>query len=532
MQGKKTFSDERELRFSLSAHVPAHNFYRRLKDRLDLSFLYELTAPYYGTCGQHSIDPVVFFKLCLAGYLENIISDRKLIEHCRLRLDLLYFLDYQLDEPLPWHSTVSRTRQLLPASLFEEVFTRVLSLCVEAGMVAGHTQVVDSALVKANASMDSLELKVPPETLDAHLERLRAISRGDRKAQVNKATPLQRTITASRDELLEIQARHRTWRLEQDQRPGSHNKGARYTSNKTHYSPVDPDARIAVKPGKARKLCYLLQLAVDASCHVITHVHADLADRKDNQCLPSLLDVLTPRLQRLGLSCTTLLADAGYSSGENYHLLEENGITAYIPPHGTYKGGPEGFTYNKEEDYWLCPWGKKVTFRKVKVEPKNNIKKKIYFTTRRDCKGCPFREKCIGKGHERKVEITYYRDEYERVIARLGTRWGRQMKGLRQATVEPVLGTLTNFLGLRKINTLGLKLAHKGMLLAAAAYNLQKLMRYTQRRCQTALMALPRPEPRLAFILIFRQTGSARGKDGMKVRCYERVVQQLHRLGF
>ena len=101
MQGRKHFEDEKELHFSLSAHVPEHNFYRRLSQRLDLSFLYELTAPYYGRCGQQSIDSVVFFKLCLVGYLENIISERKLVEHCSLRLDLLYFLGYQLDEPLP-----------------------------------------------------------------------------------------------------------------------------------------------------------------------------------------------------------------------------------------------------------------------------------------------------------------------------------------------------------------------------------------------------------------------------------------------
>ncbi|WP_181309084.1 IS1182 family transposase, partial [Rufibacter sp. XAAS-G3-1] len=455
MQGRKHFADEKELRFSLSAHVPERNFYRRLKDRLDLSFLYELTRPYYGSCGQHSIDPVVFFRLCLVGYLENIVSDRRLVEHCSLRLDLLYFLGYQLDEPLPWHSTVSRTRQLLPEPLFEQVFTRVLSLCAEAGMVAGHTQVVDSALIKANASMDSLELKVPRETLDAHLGRVRAISRADRKAAVNKASLAQQTISASHDELQGIKARNRKWSLQQDLRPGAHNKNSKYTSNKTHYSPVDPDARIAVKPGKARKLCYLAQLSVDAAHHTITHVQADFADRKDSQCLPEVLQDLTQRLDSLALSCNTVLADAGYSSGENYALLEERGITAFIPPHGTYKGGPEGFSYSKEEDCWLCPQGKKATFRKVKVEPKGNIKKKVYLTTRRDCRGCPLREGCIGKSHERKAGITYYRDEYERVIARIKSRYGRRMKSLRQATVEPVLGTLINYMGLRKINTRG-----------------------------------------------------------------------------
>ncbi|MFD3001360.1 transposase [Pontibacter toksunensis] len=165
MQGKKTFKDEKELLFSLSAHVPEHNFYRRLKQQLDLSFLAELTRGYYGKCGQQSINPVVFFKLCLVGYLENITSDRRLIEHCSLRLDLLYFLGYQLEEPLLWHSTVSRTCQLFPEAVLESLFDRVFSLCVEKGMVRGDTQALDSAPVKANASMDGLLLKQPVESM-------------------------------------------------------------------------------------------------------------------------------------------------------------------------------------------------------------------------------------------------------------------------------------------------------------------------------------------------------------------------------
>ncbi|WP_161890721.1 hypothetical protein [Pontibacter russatus] len=72
----------------------------------------------------------------------------------------------------------------------------------------------------------------------------------------------QRTLTARQEELNRLQALHYKWRAEQNLRPVGFNKGAKYTSNITHYSPVDPDARIAVKPGKARRLCYHLQLAV------------------------------------------------------------------------------------------------------------------------------------------------------------------------------------------------------------------------------------------------------------------------------
>lgn len=71
----------------------------------------------------------------LVGYLENITSDCKLVDHCSMRMDILYFLGYDIDEQLPWHSTISRTRQLYPATVFEALFNKVFALCVDKGMV-------------------------------------------------------------------------------------------------------------------------------------------------------------------------------------------------------------------------------------------------------------------------------------------------------------------------------------------------------------------------------------------------------------
>ncbi len=213
MQGKKTYQKKLFNNFQLSSRVPEHNFYRRLKSVLHLDFLYRSTSTYYGSSGQKSIDPVVFFKLCLVGYLENIISDRKLIAHASMRLDILYFLGYDIDEELPWHSTISRTRQLFPEEVFEKVFTHVFEMCVDKGMVKGSTQAIDSAPVKANASMDSLELKVHAQELTAHLSDIRHISNRDkdtyRKAKDNKANKEQREITASDKELKEIKSRNK-----------------------------------------------------------------------------------------------------------------------------------------------------------------------------------------------------------------------------------------------------------------------------------------------------------------------------------
>jgi len=149
MQGHKHFTDKVVLRFRLSERGPKQNFYRRLSELLDWDFLYAQTQILYSHTGQPSLDPVVFFKLMLVSRLKNLVSDRRLVEHCSLRLDILYFLGYEVDEDLPWHSTISRTRQLFPAAVFEYLFEQVFAQCVIAGLVTGHTQAIDSAPVKA-----------------------------------------------------------------------------------------------------------------------------------------------------------------------------------------------------------------------------------------------------------------------------------------------------------------------------------------------------------------------------------------------
>lgn len=495
MQGLKNHSEKLFTNFQLSQRVPKINFYRRLKEVLDLRYLYKVTQKYYGRCGQKSIDPIVFFKLCMVGYLENITSDRKLVEHCSMRMDILYFLGYDIDEELPWHSTISRTRQLFPCEVFEKLFTHVLRMCVEKKMVAGHTQSTDAAPIKANASMDSLELKVPKEDLEEHLLKVRNISSKDkanypnRKAKTNKATDSQKQVTARKDELNDIKSRNKKWGKDQDTRQGASHPLAKYTSNKTHYSPTDPDARISVKPGKARKLNYHGNISVDTAKHIITDAHVYHADRHDSRNLQDITLRLKSRLNSQGLLWCNILADAGYSSGENYAFLEKQGIRSFIPQHGTYKGDRKGFTFNKEGNYWLCSQGRKVLFKKQK-----NIKGSMqnhYYTKRSVCKECPIKKACIGKSFEKKIAITIYVDEYERNNKRVKSKLGRQMKGKRQGTVEPAWGTLTQFMGMRKINTIGIEQANKVMQMAACAYNLKKLLKHikndTQSKAQSAL---------------------------------------------
>jgi transposase len=485
MLGKKDYQEKLFMSFSLCQRVPEGNFYRRLKKVLDLQFVRDMARPYYGTEGQKSIDPTVFFRLMLIGYLENIVSDRQLIEHVSMRMELLYFIDYDIDEPLPWHSTISRTRKMLPDALFEEAFERVLSLCVSSGLVAGHTQAVDSAYIKANASLDSLEKKQPSESLSAHIKRTREENSEDeddtprRKAKNDCSTDEQKTIQATPKQLKDLDT-HQKWFNDRKQGPlGSQDYRSRYLSNKTHYSPVDPDARVAVKPGKPRQLYYMSSMSVDTAQHVITHIRANHADRKDSLNLIDIARRIQQRLKRNQLKMDTLLADTGFSNGENYRYLEKNNIIGYIPPHGQYEGTREGFTYEPEHDRWRCSQGKYALFKTIRYQ--KNHPEKHYRTTRGDCKDCPLASKCIGKSHEKQLRITVYKEEYDRALARSQTRKARYYKTVRQSTVEPVFGTLINFRGMRKINTRGIESANKVMLMAAIAYNLKKLIKHQQK---------------------------------------------------
>lgn len=478
MQGKKIYQEKLFNNFQLSDRVPRSNFYRRLKDVLHLEFLYKKTKCYYGNSGQRSIDPLVFFKLCLVGYLENIISDRQLIEHCSMRLDILYFVGYDIDETLPWHSTISRTRQLFPEEIFEEVFTHVLGMCVEKGMVAGTSQAIDSAPIKANASMDSLELKVPKQDLSSHLKAVSDTNDNDTES-CDKSNEKNTDQELSDVKLDVIKSDKHKEDVSEIRKKGSTN-----ANNKTHYSPTDPDARISVKPGKAVKLNYHSQLSVDTAHHVITDINAYHADKKDSQCLEDIVERLHARLWKFGFVWEDLLADTGYSSGEVYAFLEKKGVQAYISIPDTYKGGPEGFTYNKEEDHYVCPNGEIIPFKKSFIHKHKNSQAlmKEYRSSSKQCKGCTLAEKCLCKSvRYKKITVTYYREQYERTKARLQTTKGRYMQRKRQSTVEPVFGTLTQFLGLRKINTIGIKQANKVMHLSAIAYNLKKYLKFNQK---------------------------------------------------
>jgi transposase len=480
MQGKKLFLDKEVTRFRLSERIPPHNQYRRLAELVDWDFLYAETQALYSHTGQPSLDPVVFFKLVLVSRLENLVSDRRLVEHCALRLDILYFLGYEVDEELSWHSTMSRTRQFLPAAIFERLFDHVFAQCVARGLVAGETQAVDSAPVKANASLETVLEKGATSPSSPFLATDEAA-----------AVPAASVVTAPAHQLRNLAA-HQARLAAHSSVPGSQHEKARLLSNKTHYSPTDPDARISIKPGKARALNYLCSLAVDTAKGVISHVQADFADSRDSLHLPRLLTGLQRRLRVHELRLGHLLADAGYANGSNYALLEAQHITAWIPVFGQYKAEIVGFTYDTPTDAYTCAAGKLLPFRKYDTTA-DGTWLKIYWATCQDCQQCPLKPTCVPGAKRKQLTRTIYDAPYRRAWQRQQSRRGQRMRRVRQSTVEPVFGNMIHHYGLRRMNVRGKASAHKTMLLTAVAYNLKKLLKYRPQQQRSLAVALPRP---------------------------------------
>src|SRR3954447_20249986 len=107
---------------SLEDLVPKDSFYRRLEERINLSFVRELVLPLYASGGRHSIDPVVFFKLQLVLFFENLRSERRLMEVVADRLSLRCYVGYDLHEPLPDHSSLMKIRERYGLEIFRDFF--------------------------------------------------------------------------------------------------------------------------------------------------------------------------------------------------------------------------------------------------------------------------------------------------------------------------------------------------------------------------------------------------------------------------
>ena len=135
MMGTKVRLFEALEQVCLDDLVPKDTFYRRVDRMLDLSFVRDLVRSCYAAGGRPSVDPVVFFKLQLIMFFEGIRSERQLMNVAADRLSLRWYLGYDLYEPLPDHSTLTKIRDRYGVDVFRRFFDRIVEQCKHAGLV-------------------------------------------------------------------------------------------------------------------------------------------------------------------------------------------------------------------------------------------------------------------------------------------------------------------------------------------------------------------------------------------------------------
>ena len=172
MMGKKERQATPVPTVSLENLVPQDHFYRHLERVLDLSFIHDLVRDAYASGGRPSIDPVVFFKLQLVMFFEGIRSERHLMRLAADRLSVRWYLGYNLDEPLPDHSSLTSIRTRYGLDIFRRFFDAIVEQCQQAGLVWGRELYFDATHVLANASLDSLTPRFAAEARTALQDHL------------------------------------------------------------------------------------------------------------------------------------------------------------------------------------------------------------------------------------------------------------------------------------------------------------------------------------------------------------------------
>ena len=320
--GKRNRQRQQELWVATAdiPKAPGHPFYRRLNqvlaEGLGVSdgragfdaFVEALCQKFYHEeLGRPGIPPGVYFRMLLIGYFEGIDSERGIAWRCDDSRTLRDFLGYGLTEDTPDHSSLSVIRQRIDVETHQEVFTWVLELLADKGLIKGKTLGVDATTLEANAAMRSIIRRDTGDTYNDFLTKLAQAS--------GIATP-------TREDLAKLDKKRK-------------NKG----SNDDWTNPHDGDAKITKMKDGRTHLAHKAEHAVDLDTGAIVAVTLQGADQGDTTTLKTTVTEAIDRLE-MAVACSTadvvhplvqeVVADKGYHSNETTRELSAMEIRTYI----------------------------------------------------------------------------------------------------------------------------------------------------------------------------------------------------------
>jgi|SRR5215212_9986807 len=471
---------------SLEELVPKDNLYRRLEERLDLSFVRELVRDCYACSGRPSVDPVVFFRLQLVMFFENIRSERRLMEVAADRLSIRWFLGYDLDEPLPDRSSLTRIRERYGLEIFRRFFERILEECFEAGLVWGEELFFDSTKVEANADVDSLRSRSIAQN---HLEELFEETGGPEKIE-DFATPhpspdasaADALPTAVDEALEEDNARKsKDWISREGRQDRAFSSGPRERTADRLVSTTDPDATPTRASEGETKLGYQTHYVVDGGkARVVLNVLVTPSEVSENR---PMLDLLWSTAFRWHIRPRRVTGDAKYGTRQNVAALEKVGIRAYVAiPNFDFRDtglfGPGHFRYDPERDVYVCPAGEHLHWR----AHNSGARGTMYRAKAEVCNACKLKNRCTDSKNGRTVYRPRDEDYYDRVRAYRGTFAYDKALQKRRVWVEPLFAEAKDWHGMRRFRLRRLKKVNIEASLIASGQNVKRLLAFGGRR--------------------------------------------------
>lgn len=285
-------------------------FYSKLDETLE-SFGFaakvrQICAPAYkqtGT-GRPGIDPVVYLKMIMIGFFEDLPSERAIAARCADSMSIRAFLNYELNEKTPDHSSFTVIRQRLGLEVYEQIFTLTLQALREHGLLRGKNLGIDSSVIEANASLRALVHRNTEEQYWDYVKRL---------AAENGINPEDTAAVRKFDR----------------NRPG---KG----SNQEWKNPHDPDAKIGRTKDGATDMIYKPETVVDLDTGAIVEAQVHPGDQADHKEMAThVLEAQENINQACGeeldtLTIESVTSDKGYYAISQLQVLQGEKIRTVI----------------------------------------------------------------------------------------------------------------------------------------------------------------------------------------------------------
>lgn len=435
--------------------VPQKHLLRKIEAAVDFSFIYDEVREYYcADNGRPSTDPVQLVKYLLIGFLYNINSERDIEIEIQGSMPYRWFMGLNLDDKVPDHSTISqnRRRRFNGTDVYRRIFERILSMCIERGLVDGKLILTDSTHVRANASRRSEAKVIVEKETASYMERL------DRHE-------------AAERERLESEGKIKP-------KKSGGKDGKQPVLVERTVSATDPEAGLLNRPGKPQGMHYLDHQSIDAKNGIIVDVAVTPGNVND---ATPYLDRIDHMRENIGLPIEAVGVDSGYDIGLVHQELSENNIEVYTPKNDeepSYKAEltKEDFQYNEADDVFICPAGNLLPLKRL--QRGEGYIGREYRSNPRDCNNCPMREKCITPSQKsRRVNVSIFDAAFRRNHKKDGTPEHKRALVLRQIWSEGTFAAQKARHSLSRLNRRGLMAAEEHCLMSAIAVNLKRMVK-------------------------------------------------------